>query len=261
MLRLLTSVLLLVQAEGPGDYLATRSPDPPARWTASSEQPSDEQRAVVLRAAQELVGQELEVGPIADAAWVERGVFADATPFGGPGASEAWLAFLPSIAVHDAGAPKIWTPVRLHVVLDARDLRLLCAFVRQGDLWHINRESTGESLETYATTGGFRWSFADAGGAQFQSTVPEVLGGVWAATGLNPSTATFIIMRPRRVSWTYPADVVDGEPRPKDGAARLRWIVESRGTVVQTRHGFPYTVLLASVDDEDPRRSQWTTRP
>lgn len=235
------------------------SAEPPVQWEAAGEPVGSGEASSYLRAAARLLGisfgegNRLGVTPTATAL---RGEWQDHSGFG-EHLPRAWMVTVRDVLVTDAGDSAAFVPVTVSLVFEDGG-RFVCALVTNEGPWALPQDGTYEELASVARDP-LGWEVGPAADTGLASTIPEVLGGVWAVFAVNPLRARFIAIRPRFVSLRYPADDGAGSPVRDHHQHRARWIVEVRGTVVQTRHGYPYTGLLAVVTDGEPRRLQGTT--
>jgi hypothetical protein len=258
----LTQALVLAAAGGVGAYLVSTSPRPSAEWQASSAVVDSASTVQWVRRAEAALGVAVARaggGGENELIAVERGILEDTHPLGLPRKCDGWRVAVARVPVHQAKS-SLWVPVTISVVFDATTGRLVCAYAGLAGPWIVNEHTDPNDVEARAQE--LQWIIEDPGNATFRSTIPEVLGGVWAVFGgLDPRHAKYVIVRPRAVRLHFPVDIKGGVPTPKDPFLHLRWIVEARGSVINTRSGFHYTVALVAVDDGAPTKVQGTTLP
>ena len=148
-------------------------------------------------------------------------------------------------------------PVSVNLVFDD-DGRLVCVFADSEGEWALPEDGLLQPLASVARDP-LGWTFGGPVHGVLKSTIPEVLGEVWAVFGVDPSAARFIAIRPRLVGFSHPGADTTLDAEPSEAELTARWIVEVRGSVVQVRNGYPYTGLLAAATDGNPQQLQGTT--
>lgn len=224
---------------------------PSVHWRRNGLEPSESERAQLMAQSQALVAVPLDsenrLGRVVRASafgveWEDESGLGASRP-------EAWLVEVSDVLVTDAGDASQCVTVPLKLVFDEH-LNLLCALVVRDGQWAEPCEAGKPLLDVARDTLG--WEVDGEPTAPMRTTIPEVLGRVWAVFAVSPWTAKYIALRPRVVSESPTIVNAPAPPAPW-------WLVEVRGAVVQVRNGFPYTGLLAGVRDGSPSGLHGTT--